>query len=52
MCITVTQDKIIFHQGIIVGKTTTHYKVYDEKTDILPNTAEWLAKKSKVINCH
>lgn len=49
--VTVYQDNKPIHDGIVVGETITHYKVFKEKIDVSANTAEWFAKDSKIIKC-
>jgi len=44
----------LLHSGVVVGETTTMYRVYqqygDDK-DVSPQTSEWFAKSSPLVNC-
>lgn len=37
------------HSGVVVAETTTHYRVFDQKSDVAPHTAEWFPKQARKI---
>lgn len=37
------------HSGVVTGETTTHYRVFDPKSDVGPWSSEWFPKESRRI---
>ena len=41
----------LLHSGVVVGETTTMFRVYNAETDVSPTTCEWFAKSSPLVDC-
>ena len=41
----------LLHSGVVVGETTTMYRVYNTETDVSVATSEWFAKSSPLVDC-